>query len=161
MQWEWLRRREMARFPEPRPASLSLADPDARVRRALLPLLEQSRYAEPPAPAALQALVDDADAGVRYQLALTVGRLPGSEAAAGVLPRLAQRGVTNVWQRTAVVAAAGTISEVDLLELVRGTRAAGVPEFTVGVLRSVVGRKNATLALKATEILFPGGEVSA
>lgn len=161
VQWEWLRRREMARFPETQPAPLSLADADARVRRALLPLWEHPRFAAPPGPEALQALVDDSDPGVRFQLALTVGRLPGSEAAVGVLPRLAQRGVTNVWQRAAVVAAAGTISEADLLELVRWTRAAGVPEFTAGVLRSVVGRKNAALGLKATEILFPGGGVPA
>lgn len=165
VQWEWLRSWESAASGVPAGTTEELHHPDPRVRRALLPLLEAPPGVRPVQGTDFAALADDADAGVRYQFALTVGRLQGpsssSELVRGMLPRLVRRELTNSWQRAAVVAALGAASSADLLEVVRRSSAVAVPAFSADVWRTVAGRGDVELCQQVTELRFPGGEIGA
>jgi putative heme-binding domain-containing protein len=81
-----------------------ISDADARVRRNALRLAEPRLAGEPVLAAAALELVGDADAGVRYQVALSLGQID-DDRVAGALSRIAAAAPSDVWTRAAVLSA--------------------------------------------------------
>ena len=164
VQWEWLRRLESAPAPGATLAPLELKDPDPRVRRALLPLMERLELASPVGVREFAALADDPDVAVRFQWALSLGRrqalAPDSEFVRDMLLRLVGPGLTNQWLRTAVLAAAGTAPVTELVAMARRAESLRISEFTEGLLRTIAGRGDVSGCQQVTEIFFPNGEVA-
>jgi len=79
-----------------------VSDGHARVREHAIKLSEPSLAKTPAVRELLYAAADDADARVRYQLAFTLGELPGPRATAA-LARIAARDVADTWVRVAVL----------------------------------------------------------
>ncbi|MDC0934795.1 c-type cytochrome [Pirellulales bacterium] len=86
--------------------SLALADRSPRVREHALRLAESFAQTDATLSARLLELVEDPDAGVRFQLALSLGELAG-EAGWPALVRLAQRDYTDPWISLAALSSAG------------------------------------------------------
>lgn len=80
----------------------SLHDPDPQVRRRLIVLLEEQSLSDAQLNSVLSSLVEDEDAGVRMQLACTLGSLPG-DASARALGRLLTKGASDEWIRKSVL----------------------------------------------------------
>jgi putative membrane-bound dehydrogenase-like protein len=81
-----------------------ISDADARVRRNALRLAEPRLAGEPVLAGAALELVGDADAGVRYQVALSLGQLD-DDRVSGALSRIAAAAPSDVWTRAAVLSA--------------------------------------------------------
>jgi putative membrane-bound dehydrogenase-like protein len=89
---------------EARHVRAALQDPEPRLREHALRLAE--RFGESPLVRPhLLKLTDDTDARVRYQLAFSLGSVPG-EAGTRALVRLAERASTDSWLRFAILTAA-------------------------------------------------------
>ena len=86
--------------------SLALADRNPRVREHALRLAESSAQTGALLGERLHALVDDRDAGVRFQLALSLGEL-ADDAGWPALVRLAERDFADPWISLAALSSAG------------------------------------------------------
>ncbi len=80
----------------------ALADPSAGVREHAIRLTEARLERSPQLAGRLPALADDPDPRVRFQLAFTLGELPG-DAATGALARIARRDAADPWTRAALM----------------------------------------------------------
>src|SRR5947208_1599770 len=83
------------------PVLTALADPEPRVREHALRLAEHFRD-NPNVLARMDKMTEDADIGVRYQLAFSLGAFP-TETAVRSLVKLAHRDGTDSWFRLAVL----------------------------------------------------------
>lgn len=94
----------------------ALGDPDARVRENAVRLAEPLLRSKVVTPASnevfnkliksLTALTEDADPGVRRQLALACGEIPYRELS--ILSRLTETGIEDRWQSLAILSALGS-----------------------------------------------------
>ena len=82
-----------------------LADGSPHVRAHAVLLAEPRLGRSPTLRAEVARLAEDADVRVRFQVALTLGEIPGDEAATG-LATIARRDAGDPWVRTAVLSAA-------------------------------------------------------
>lgn len=84
----------------------ALRDDQARVREHAVKLSEHLVADEPEIRAALVAMTADADDGVRYQLAFTLGEFQAAQRNEALV-ELAKRGASDRWQRMAVQSSLG------------------------------------------------------
>ena len=87
---------------EPGDVLAALGDPDPRVRAHALRLAEPFCRADERIAERMMAMADDPDPMVRYQLAFSLGALPGERAAAA-LAALAIRDGDDPWVRLAIL----------------------------------------------------------
>jgi hypothetical protein len=89
-----------------------LADPHPRVREHAVRLAEEVHWDAPAVRAALVRMVDDSDLRVRYQLAFTLGAVPGSQATRA-LAAIARHNIHDHWIRVALLSScAGRAGEL-------------------------------------------------
>jgi putative membrane-bound dehydrogenase-like protein len=102
-----------------------LADPDPNVRRHALRLSERHFATNPELTAVAMKLADDPNAGVRYQLALSLGEWDDGRLAP-VLARLAASAPEDPWMRAAVLSSS-VKRPAEILAAVTGAMPEGKP----------------------------------
>jgi putative membrane-bound dehydrogenase-like protein len=119
-----------------------LRDPDAHVREHALRLAEQFAF-DPEVRAQLVRMTDDPVLGVRYQLAFSLGAVPG-DLPNHALARLARRDGGDPWCRLAVLSSVNTRAG-DVFRLVLGDRdyrATDHGREMLGALATLIGSAN-------------------
>jgi len=104
----------------------ALEDPDARVRRRAIPLMEDVELPAGELVAAINRLKNDSDAGVRFQLACTLGSLSGP-AAAEVLGELFVCDYDKEWIRKAALSSLNADNVVTVFRIVSDSDAKNGP----------------------------------
>ena len=123
--------------PDETAAVAALGAKEPRLRRFAASLFERHADGALP-PARLLALADDPDAGVRFQLALTLGTYPQPEAATAIA-KVAAGSAGDPWIRHAVLCSCLAAPESFWAGLVRSASPAVVAEYRDPFLASVVG----------------------
>jgi putative membrane-bound dehydrogenase-like protein len=141
-----------------------LSDPHPRVREHAVRLAEKVLGGAPAVREKLCAMAGDADMRVRYQLAFTLGELPGPQATAA-LARIVAHDPADKWIRVAVLSSClGRTGEI-LACLVqdRAWRSSGAAQELMGQLAEqagLQGRADQVAALLKALERFDAGETS-
>ena len=130
---------EVLQALDPADLAAAIKDPHPGVRRVALGLGEPFYQTTPALLAAAASLADDADAAVRYQLALSLGEAAASPLAARALGRLAVADMADPWMRAAILSSSSQ-NAGEVLEAVLATPAPtrGRTELASGLIATAV-----------------------
>ncbi len=122
---------------------MALADPDARIRENALRLAEPRLKEDPSLRQLILAAAEDEAARVRFQAALTLGEMEGSQATAA-LAVIARRDAADPWTRTAVLSSLSRSIVPFLVDVLTDRPFAGSKPGLqmIGQLAFIVGASN-------------------